>query len=307
MTAKILFYGSQGWIGSLIVQQLLQSSQSSDQLEIVVGKARADDIEAVKQELTADITHVICTVGRTKGSIDGKAINSIDYLEHEGKLVENLRDNLFAPIGLAKLCQQRHIHLTYLGTGCIFSAVSEDAAAVTITDHIYDEASRPDFFGSSYSVVKGYTDRLMTELFADSVLNVRIRMPITQQPHASDFITKIVGYSNICSMDNSMTVLDDLLPLLVKLVLDKQVGTINLVNPGYINHQQILQLYQQYCQPEHSWRSMTLAEQRQMLKSDRSNNVLSSTKAETLAQQYGLTIPDITTSITNILKWRASH
>jgi 3,5-epimerase/4-reductase len=48
-------------------------------------------------------------------------ILSTDYLEKPGKLVENVRDNLFAPIALAILCKDRGIHFTYMGTGCIFN------------------------------------------------------------------------------------------------------------------------------------------------------------------------------------------
>ena len=36
------------------------------------------------------------------------------------KLLLNLRDNLYAPLLLARLCEQAGIHFTYFGTGCIF-------------------------------------------------------------------------------------------------------------------------------------------------------------------------------------------
>ena len=312
---KVLLYGGKGWIGSQIVDQLQQHN-----VAYIISNSRIEDIDSIKTELTEDISHVICTVGRTKGSVNGQAINSIDYLEYPGKLVDNVRDNLMAPVALAQLCQQRNIHLTYLGTGCIFSAVAkvadqdqvadQDEADPNIVNHKtvvekkYDESSKPDFFGSSYSIVKGWTDQLMSQLYNQTVLNVRIRMPITRQPHSGDFITKITHYPNICSMDNSMTVLDDLIPLLVKLVLDRQVGTINLVNPGYINHNQILEIYKSYCDPDHSWNNITLTQQRALLRGDRSNNVLNSDKVTALAQHYGLALPDITTSVTNILKAR---
>ena len=42
----------------------------------------------------------------------------------------------------------------------------------------FNESSLPNFFGSSYSIVKGFTDQLM-HLFENNVLNLRIRMPIT--------------------------------------------------------------------------------------------------------------------------------
>lgn len=53
-------------------------------------------------------------IGRTSGP----GCNSIDYLED--KLKENINDNLYSPLILSLLCDYYKIHLTYLGTGCIF-------------------------------------------------------------------------------------------------------------------------------------------------------------------------------------------
>ena len=72
---------------------------------------------------------------------------------------------------------------------------------------ISDEASA-NYFGSSYSTVKGATDSLLRLLFADSALWFRIRMPITHDLHARSFLTKITRYEKVCSMPNSMSVLD---------------------------------------------------------------------------------------------------
>ena len=45
---------------------------------------------------------------------------SKSYLEQTGKLVENVRDNLFSPMALSILSTKYKFHFTYLGTGCIF-------------------------------------------------------------------------------------------------------------------------------------------------------------------------------------------
>ena len=98
-----------------------------------------------------------------------------DYLEQEGKLVDNIRDNLYAPMNLALLCQKLDIHLTYLGTGCIFEFDDQHPLGKVSTG--FNEEDKPNFVGSSYSVVKGFTDQLMHR-FEDSCLNLRVRMPI---------------------------------------------------------------------------------------------------------------------------------
>ena len=181
---KILVYGSKGWIGS----QFLKIANKNN---ILIGESRLDNIEAVKRELSdKNPTHIFCFVGRTHGKIDNKIYTTIDYLEQKGKLVDNIRDNLFSPVTLAKLCENENIHLTYLGTGCIFKFDN---------DHPYEEekngfieSSKPNFFGSGYSIVKGFTDQMMG-LFSN-VLNLRIRMPITGEPNPRNFIVSIIKF-----------------------------------------------------------------------------------------------------------------
>ena len=49
--------------------------------------------------------------------IDNKIYSTIDYLEQPGKLKENIRDNLFNPILLSKICSDLNKLLTVLSPG----------------------------------------------------------------------------------------------------------------------------------------------------------------------------------------------
>jgi dTDP-4-dehydrorhamnose reductase len=259
---NILIYGSKGWIGGMFIALL---NKDFNNIKYHVGSARADNIKDVMSELeNIKPTHVISFIGRTHGP----GYSTIDYLEQEGKLVENIRDNLFSPFILAQLCNQYNIHYTYLGTGCIFK----------YDDNIntFNEDDMPNFFGSSYSIVKGYTDSMMK--MYKNVLNLRIRMPITNTPNPRNFITKITSYKKICSMPNSMTVLPTLLPYIVDMMKNNITGTINLTNPGVISHNEILELYKEIVDNNIKWENFTQEEQRRILLSDRSNNHLDTNK-----------------------------
>jgi dTDP-4-dehydrorhamnose reductase len=179
--------------------------------------------------------------------------------------VENVRDNLFSPVLLMRLCEEQGIHFTYLGTGCIFSYEHPDDPPFTIEN-------KPNFTGSSYSTVKGFTDQL-TKLFKN-VLNVRIRMPIMGTDHPRNFISKILKYPKIYNTLNSMTVLEDAIPALIKKVKASCTGTINLVNPDPIDHVTILEMYKKYVNPNHKYELITKDEHDHMLKSERSKNTL---------------------------------
>ena len=269
---KFLVYGSKGWIGKQFMNMIKN-------YENEVGESRLNDIESVKKELSdKQPTHVFCFIGRTHGKIGEKVYTTIDYLEQEGKLVDNIRDNLFSPITLAKLCENQNIHLTYLGTGCIFKFDSEHPFGEEKNGFV--ESSKPNFFGSGYSIVKGFTDQMMS-LFPN-VLNLRIRMPITRVPNPRNFITKIATYEKICSIPNSMTVLPELLPMAIELAKQNHTGTLNLTNPGLVSHNEILEMYKEIVDPEFEWKNFSQEEQAKILAADRSNNFLDTNKLQSL-------------------------
>ena len=135
----------------------------------------------------------------------------------------------------------------------------------------------PNFFGSSYSIVKGYTDRIM-KLY--NILNLRIRMPITNINNSRNFITKIIKYDKICSIPNSMTVLPILIPVMIEMMKNKEIGTYNFTNPGLISHNEILELYKEYVDNNFEWKNFTIEEQNKILASKRSNNYLETKKLE---------------------------
>ena len=279
---KLLIFGSKGWIGNQFIDYLKSNNTDIDYLETDV---RADNEEEVEKIiLHYNPTNIISFIGRTYGN----GINSIDYLEQKGMLKYNVRDNLFAPMVLANLSNKYNIHYIYLGTGCIFNQTNP-------LDKSYKEEDKADFFGSSYSTVKGFTDRLM-RLYPNT-LNLRIRMPIVDYKHPRNFITKITEYYKITSMPNSMTILKDFYPIMVDLIKRKEVGTLNLVNPDVISHNEILEMYKEIVDPSFKWENFTIEEQNQVLKSERSNNQMNTSK---LISLYPL-VPDIKTGVRNCL------
>jgi len=265
---KLLIFGSKGWIGNQFIDYL--NANKDENIIYMETNVRADNEQLVTDVIMAHSpTHIISFIGRTYGG----DFNTIDYLEQPGKLTDNVRDNLYAPMVLANLSYKFNIHYTYLGTGCIFS--QEDP-----TKRSYMETDNPDFFGSSYSTVKGFTDRLM-RLYPNT-LNLRIRMPIVDFEHPRNFITKITQYEKICSMPNSMTVLPDFYPIILDMMKNKETGTMNLVNPGLITHNEILEMYKEIVDPDFTWSNFSIEEQNQILKSKRSNNHLNTSKLEKL-------------------------
>lgn len=224
---RVLIVGHRGWLAQALIRQFKKQGHG-----IVVPDVRlatANDCKALIATHGASVDRVVCCLGRTHGLTMG----SIDYLEDKPEV--NLRDNCKLPLALALACIATNLHFTYLGTGCIFMSTPNDPPMTT-------DAS-PTFHGSAYSRVKGVVDELMhMEPLASHVLNVRIRMPfVGGAVSPRNFHSKVYAYRNsLASVPNSVTDTDTLFPLLVQDILRERVGTVNLTNPGFVTHEQVL-------------------------------------------------------------------
>jgi hypothetical protein len=278
----ILMFGGRGWIGSLYAKNTTH--------RVILAKTRPEDEDACYEEIRIiNPDSVFCCIGRTHGP----GCNSIDYLESPEHYAENLRDNYQAPLTLAQICDDLHIHMFYVGTGCIYN-YTEDKK-------IFTEDDNPNFFGSQYSIAKGKVDQ---EIQNYAVLNARIRMPISIQSNPRNFIDKIISYPKICSIPNSMTVLEDMFPIWDRMIERKTIGTYNMINIGVVEHNRILEIYKTYINPDHTWKNVTYEEQRAFLRSDRSNNHLDSSKLHMFCKSEGIILKHILGSIYGIFTIR---
>jgi 3,5-epimerase/4-reductase len=281
----------------------------------VPGKARCDDYDSFTKEIKAvNPDRIFSSVGRTHGTDkDGKVYTTIDFLELPGNQSVNIQDNLQGPLNLARAAEAVGIHCAYMGTGCIFE-YDNDKHPLPTSEPIdystlkgFTETDRPNFFGSGYSLVKGLTDQAM-HLYENSVLNWRIRMPISAATNSRDFVTKISTYAKVCSIYNSMTVLPEILPIMVHMMEHKVTGTFNMCNPGLVSHNQILAMYKELVDPAFTWTNFTQEEQAKILRAGRSNNYLETSKLEQYCATNGLTLSPIKDAVEATLKHRrATH
>lgn len=265
----VLLYGSRGYIGGYL-RRILEESK----MQVICSDSRLENIRDVKQDLdTHHPEYVVSCTGRTHG-VDrrtGEIIGTIDYLEDPQTLGQNIQDNLFGPTQLALLCDAREIHYTYVGTGCIYHSNYDDPDHPTV----FDETDPPNFAGSAYSTVKGYTDQLLAQI--SNALVLRIRLPITSENHPRNTVTKLASYREVHSLPNSVTCFS-MWNYLPQMLYQREVGVYNFVNKGAITNDEILRLYKQYVEADHEWQ---LVDQLN-LPASRSNTVLSTEKLEQL-------------------------
>lgn len=104
-------------------------------------------------------------------------------------------------------------------------------------------------------------------------------MPISSDlQNPRNFITKIARYDKVVNIPNSMTVLDELLPISIEMAKRNLKGIWNFTNPGVISHNEILEMYRDYINPKFKWTNFTLDEQAKVIVAPRSNNEMDASK-----------------------------
>lgn len=276
----LLFGGKSGWIGQKLVPILQESGY-----DVYCAESRLENRTDILNEIRRINPDAIVSTAGITGS------PNVDWCEDHKQ--ETLRSNVIGTLNLADITAMLGIHCTNLGTGCIYEYDSEHNLENLKG---FTEEDTPNFTGSFYSKTKAMVDGLL--LNYPNVLNLRIRMPISDDLHPKNFITKITKYKKVINIPNSMSILYDLLPLIPVMIERNLTGNYNFTNPGVISHNQILDLYKNYIDPTFSYENFTLDEQAKVLKAKRSNNCLDCSK---LLKEFPH-IPSIQTSITEVFK-----
>ena len=277
---KFLIYGGKGWIGQQVIRELQKQNH-----EVVIGEARLEQRELILKEIQEHKPdRIINTAGKT-------GVPNVDWCESNKE--ETIRSNVLGLINLIDCAYINNIHILNWGTGCIFEY---DETHQLNSGIGFKEEDKPNFDKSFYSKTKGLVEQIIK--FYPNMLNLRLRMPIGDDLHPRNFITKIKNYERVVNIPNSMSVLYDLIPISIDMSITKKTGIINFTNPGTISHNEILDLYKQYIDPNYEYVNFTLEEQSKILKAGRSNNELDSTK---LLEWYP-NIPHIQDSIKDVFK-----
>ncbi|PIN19817.1 putative NAD+-dependent epimerase [Handroanthus impetiginosus] len=259
---KFLIYGRTGWIGGLLGK--LCEKQG---IPYEYGKGRLEDRQ---QLLVADILAVKPTHVFNAAGVTGRP--NVDWCESHK--TETIRTNVAGTLNLADVCREHGLLVVNFATGCIFEY---DAAHPEGSGIGYKEEDKPNFTGSFYSKTKAMVEELLKEY--DNVCTLRVRMPISSDlNNPRNFITKISRYNKVVNIPNSMTILDELLPISIEMAKRNLRGIWNFTNPGVVSHNEILEMYKKYIDPEFKWTNFTLEEQAKVIIAPRSNNEMDASK-----------------------------
>ncbi len=200
---------------------------------------------------------------------------NVDWCDQPGNQLPTILGNTLMPIVLAQACQEAGVYLLHVGSGCIFYGDSPHA----------DKKWREDDFGNplpAYSRSKWAADLVLSTL--PNVGIARIRMPLDHQPGSRNLIDKLAKYPKVIDVENSVTVVDDMVDAFRQLLEKKGEGIFHVTNPGTIKHRELLGLYEELVDPSHTNEWITAEElvTTGLATKLRSNNFMHSSRLEAL-------------------------
>lgn len=268
---KFLIFGN-GYIGNKFLESL-KGQAVIDPADI----ANIDQVQAAIEKYNPEV--IINTAGKT-----GKP--NVDWCEDHKP--ETLYSNVTGPLILAKATADKKIKLVHIGSGCIYQGGPEKEYSET-------DIANPKTIPSFYSRTKAWSEEMLSYF---PVLQVRLRMPVDDQPQPRNLLWKISHYEKVMDkVPNSISVIPDFIDATLKLIQKDKTGIYNLVNPGSITHGEILKMYKEIVDPKHSYEPITLEQLNKITKAGRSNCILSAKKLE----KEGIIMPEIHERMREIL------
>ncbi|CAN6344797.1 unnamed protein product [Urochloa humidicola] len=258
---KFLIYGRTGWIGGLLGKICEKQG-----IPYEYGKGRLQERSSLILDIqTIKPTHVFNAAGVT-----GRP--NVDWCESHKP--DTIRTNVVGTLTLADVCREHGLLMMNYATGCIFEYDAHHPEGSGVG---FKEEDTPNFTGSFYSKTKAMVEELLKEY--ENVCTLRVRMPISSDlSNPRNFVTKISRYNKVVNIPNSMTILDELLPISVEMAKRNLRGIYNFTNPGVVSHNEILEMYKQYIDPSFKWTNFNLEEQAKVIIAPRSNNEMDASK-----------------------------
>lgn len=220
-----------------------------------------------KQDVLDEIAKYQPDVVLNAAGVRGKP--NVDWCEDHQ--LETMRGNAILPMLIADACAEAGVYLLHMGSGCIFYGDSPHE----------DNAWREDDYGNPsavYSRAKWAADLVLSTL--PNVGIVRIRMPIDWMPSPNNMIDKLATYPKVIDVENSVTIIEDMIQVFHQLLEKKATGIFHVTNPGTMKHRELLDLYHELVDPNHTceWIENDALVTQGLAKKGRSNNFLANNR-----------------------------
>lgn len=203
--------------------------------------------------------------------------------------VATYKSNVTGPMVLAEACAKHATHLVHLGSGCIFYGDSPTPGGWLENDY-----ANPSAF---YSRCKYAADLVLAQL--PNVATLRLRMPIDSEPGPRNLISKLASYKQVVDVENSVTVVEDLVSVVAGVIERRASGVFHATNPGTMRHRELLAIYRELVSPSHQTEFIGESDlvRRGLASRARSNCILASPRLSAI----GLEMRPITVALRDVM------
>lgn len=226
-----------------------------------------------KEDALAEIKKHKPDVVLNAAGVTGKP--NVDWCDVPENRLKTILGNTVMPVLLAQACAEAGVYLLHVGSGCIFYGDAPHP----------DKMWREDDFGNplpTYSRSKWAADLVLSTL--PKVGIARIRMPLDRIPGPRNLIDKLARYPKVVDVQNSATVMDDMVIAFRGLLEKKGEGIFHVTNPGALTHRELIALYEELVDPAHTndWITPEELVGQGLATKLRSNNLMYSSRLEAL-------------------------
>jgi UDP-glucose 4,6-dehydratase len=299
----VVLMGSRGYIGSHILQGLKARSSSYADIKIC---DRAEGLSELLSSIPFNSSVLPC------GSDKVYVINCIGYVgkpnvdacEDNKEVCYNT--NVVLPLKLAEICRRAsespRLKVVYghVSSGCIYQGTNNGAG--------FKESDEPNFTfttgGSYYSGCKAEAEKLLTPYTEKYVW--RIRIPFDNIDGDRNYITKLMKYSKLLEVDNSISFLPDVVDSILDCCGERHIeyGTYNLTNSDSVKASQIIALLEKHNMVDaKKYNYLSEDDFRPLVRAPRSSCVLDNSKAIEAGLPLGSALARLEWSIEN---WKKS-
>lgn len=195
---------------------------------------------------------------------------------------ECLQGNAVLPGVVRSACEQANLPWGHVSSGCIFTGSKPDGSG-------FSELDEPNFSFrhnncSFYSGCKALGEELLAD--AAECYIWRLRIPFNEIDGPRNYISKMMRYDCLLQATNSLSQLDEFAAACVTCWRNRvPFGTYNLTNPGIVTTKEVVAMIKRHGLTEKEFRFFDSEDQfmQQAAKTPRSNCVLDTSKAESLA------------------------
>ena len=121
-------------------------------------------------------------------------------------------------------------HFIHFSSGCIFNGYEKEWDYTDYNSLINDQDYLYSKCPSFYSLTKLNAEINLSYTKLNNMSIIRIRMPYSDFPHKKNYITKILSYSNVLSLKNSMSYIPYLIKSMDYIIEKNLCGIFNVVN-----------------------------------------------------------------------------